>query len=500
MLQSGLSMKNINKSFSGVQILKGVNLDIRPGEVHALLGENGAGKSTLMKILTGIYSSDEGEISKDNKTIIVKNPDDARRQGITMIHQELCLVPEMMVAENIFLGNWPSRGKMKTLDRKTMLQRSQNILDQLNMAVDASETTQKLSVAQQQMVEIARSLSFNADVIIMDEPTSSLTQVEVDGMMKKIKELREQGISIIYISHKMEEIFELCDRVTVMRDGLTVGTRDIAKTTPDELVQLMVGREISQMYTDRKPVGKEVVLEANELTNKYLKEVSFTLKRGEILGIYGLVGAGRTELSRALFGIDPIRKGYVKINDKVVQIKNTGDAIRNGIALVPEDRKQHGLILSQSVKNNMTLPVLWKFIKNLRINKKKEAEIIDQYKDSFSIKMSSVHQLCSRLSGGNQQKVVISKWLASEPTILILDEPTRGIDVGAKSEIYRIITQLAEEGMSIIMISSEMPEILNLSSRIAVMHEGKMTAIIDSNEGSIMSEHLLKYAIGGTAQ
>lgn len=488
-----LEMRHITKKFSGVTVLKDVHLDVEEGEVHALMGENGAGKSTLMKILAGIYACDEGEIEISGKTVSIPDTIAARNQGINFIHQEICLAENMSIAENLYMGMELRKGLF--LDKNRMLEITQEHLDSLGLELQASDQVNTLSIAQKQMVEIARALFFEAKLVVMDEPTSSLTNKEVESLFQQIEELKRKNVAVVYISHRMEEIFRIADRVTVLRDGSFIGTEKICDIDMQKLISMMVGRKISQDRMDM-PMGAEPILQVKNLKNKYLKEVSFELKRGEVLGFAGLVGAGRTELVCAVFGIDPVESGEILLNGKKVVHKSPRDAIRNGIVLVPEDRKRYGLVTSLSVKFNLTLPILYKFIKGISVNQDKEKEIIDKYANKLAIKMSGVDQICAGLSGGNQQKVVISKWLASEPSIIILDEPTRGIDIGAKQDIYNLIKELAEQGLSIILISSELPEILKLSSRIAVMHEGSLEKVFDSAEG-VTQEKIMYYAVGG---
>lgn len=492
-----LKMQGINLSFFGVQVLHDVELSVRPGEVHALLGENGAGKSSLMKILNGAYKADSGTIILDGEKVNITSPKVAKRHGISFMHQEILVVNTMTVAENIFLGEEATKNKLSFLDKKHMLEKTQALLDELGLNLKAEQEVGGLSVAQQQMLEIARALAFEAKIIVMDEPTSSLTEKEVDVLFQQILKIKARGIAVIYISHRLKEIMAICDSYSVLRDGHYVGSNQVAGATNDEIVSMMVGRQIEQMYIEDRLYGEETVLEFRNVCNQYLHNVSFTLKKGEILGFAGLVGAGRTEVARALFGIDPIESGEILINGKTVHIKKPADAIRLGVGLVPEDRKKHGLILMHSVAYNLSLLVLNRFIRGIHVDHQKEAEIVDNYAHSLTIKMSSPAQRCVNLSGGNQQKVVISKWLAADPQILILDEPTRGIDVGAKSDIYHLINRLAKQGIAVIVISSEMPEIINLSSRVVTMYEGNVTGILDTREEELTQERLMWMISGG---
>ena len=489
-------MKDITKAFNRNVVLDGVSISIKPGEVRALMGENGAGKSTLMKILGGIYSADSGAIYMEGKEGSIQSVEDARKHGVSFIHQEITNIPEMTIAENIFLGREP-QNYMKMVDYRRMKREAQSALDALGLGLDAGALIRGLSVAQQQMIEIARAVNEGAKILILDEPTASLSKSETDNLFLQMKRLKEAGVAMIYISHRMEETFKVCDTVTVLRDGSFIGTRNTAETSENELISMMVGREFNNMYGNKRVTGKEVILEVKNLTTDKVKDISFTLKKGEILGFSGLVGAGRTELALALFGIDPIRSGEICMEGRRLNIKKPQDAIRAGIALVPEERKEQGLFLSHSIAANLTFQVLPQFIHHLRINKKREREIVDEFKQKLSIKMASEEQASGELSGGNQQKIVISKWLAAAPKVLIMDEPTRGIDVGAKSEIYKLMHSLAEAGVSIIMISSELPEIINNSSRIVVMREGKITGILDQAETETSQEKIMSYAVGG---
>ena len=449
-----------------------------------------------MKILGGIYSADSGAIYMEGKEVSIQSVEDARKHGVSFIHQEITNIPEMTIAENIFLGREP-QNYMKMVDYRRMKREAQSALDALGLGLDAGALIRGLSVAQQQMIEIARAVNEGAKILILDEPTASLSKSETDNLFLQMKRLKEAGVAMIYISHRMEETFKVCDTVTVLRDGSFIGTRNTAETSENELISMMVGREFNNMYGNKRVTGKEVILEVKNLTTDKVKDISFTLKKGEILGFSGLVGAGRTELALALFGIDPIRSGEICMEGRRLNIKKPQDAIRAGIALGPEERKEQGLFLSHSIAANLTFQVLPQFIHHLRINKKREREIVDEFKQKLSIKMASEEQASGELSGGNQQKIVISKWLAAAPKVLIMDEPTRGIDVGAKSEIYKLMHSLAEAGVSIIMISSELPEIINNSSRIVVMREGKITGILDQAETETSQEKIMSYAVGG---
>ena len=492
-----LQMVDIDKRFYGVHALKNLSFECRKGEVHVLMGENGAGKSTLLKILSGIYQADSGSIYLNGQPVTVKNPIEAKKMGIAIIHQELSMCRNMTIAENIFRGEEFTKPPFGMVDYTGMYKAAQEMLDKMDMDLRSDMMVKTLSVAQQQMVEIAGALSRNAQIVIMDEPTASLTDREVAALFKTVARLKADGVCIIYVSHRMNETFEIGDRVTVMRDGTYIGTKIVKESTSDELVEMMVGRPVHSFYKGKRPVGKEVVLEVKGFTNKKLKDVSFQLRKGEILGFSGLVGAGRTELSRAMFGIDKIESGEMFIEGEKVEIKNSKDAIELGIGLVPEDRKGAGLVLKNTVGFNLTITVVDRFIKGIRVNRKAEEAIIDKYKGKLSIKMTGPDQMCANLSGGNQQKVVISKWLATEPRYLILDEPTRGIDVGAKAEIYELMAKLTDEGISIIFISSDLPEIINLSSRVVIMREGRVVGLIDAHEEELTQVKIMRSATGG---
>jgi ABC-type sugar transport system ATPase subunit len=488
-------MKKINKQFPGVYALQDVDFELEVGEVHALLGENGAGKSTLIKVLGGIYSIDKGEIYIQGKNVSIKDVKDAQKYGISIIHQELVLVPHMTVAENIYLGR-ELIGVLGTIDREAMLIETQKLLDAFDLKIDAGSLINKLTVAQQQMVEIIKAISFNAKILVMDEPTSSLTEKEVEFLFNTIKNLKKNGVGVIYISHRMSELFEISNRVTVLRDGQYIGTKITKDTNKDELISMMVGRELTNYYIRTYNDPGEIVLEVKGLKKLgVLNDISFSVRKGEIVGLAGLMGAGRSEVMKAIFGIDAIDSGEIFINGKKVNIKEPNDAMKHGIALVPESRKTEGLFIIESVKFNTTLKVLDKFIKYLRVNKNIEDNIAEKYVKELSIKTPSTNQIVGNLSGGNQQKVVIAKWLATEPKVLILDEPTRGVDVKAKAEIYSIMNNLVESGVSIIMISSELPEIINMSDRVLVMCNGSITGSLTRQE--LDQEKIMHFATGG---
>ena len=473
-------MNGIHKSFPGVHALDNVHLDLYPGEVHALLGENGAGKSTLIKVLGGIYTKDEGEILIDGKKVEINSVKDAEKYGISIIHQEIVLVPEMSISDNIFLGK--EEGSSFMISRAAMEKKTQELLDSFNMGLKATQLVSSLNIAQQQMVEIIRSTFSEAKIIVMDEPTSSLSDKEVDALFNTIRDLKKQGIGIIYISHRMSELDQIADRVSVYRDGKYIATKTVKDTTVDELITLMVGRQMGNYYNRDYNECKETILEVRNLSNKNVHNVSFELKKGEILGFAGLVGAGRTETMRAIFGMDPKDSGEILIEGKPVNITSSKDALAAGIGLVPESRREEGIFPDQSIKFNETMKVLSEFIKNMRVDAKKETEIAQKYADELSVKAPGLYTLVGNLSGGNQQKVVIASWLAAKPKILIMDEPTRGIDIGAKAEIYAIMNELAKTGVSIIMVSSELPEVIGMSDRVVVMRSGEISAVLDRSE------------------
>lgn len=490
-----LEMKNIEKSFAGVHALKNINFQLRKSEVHALLGGNGAGKSTLIKVLGGIYRPDDGKIILDGNTINIHNVQDARKNGIGIVHQELMLIPQLTVAENIFLGREPTvLGLLK--DGKTIFERSRQMLKALNLAIDEHEVVANLTIAQQQLVEITKSVSFDAKILVMDEPTSSLEGNEVKILFNTIKKLTENGVSIIYISHKMEEIFEISDRVTVIRDGTYIGTEDTANVSVDSLVSMMVGRDINSFFHRTHSPQKEVVLEAIGLTKSgVFNDISFHVRKGEILGFAGLVGAGRSEIMSCVFGIDQFQQGKLLLYGTEIRFKNAQQAIENGVAMVPEDRKKQGLVLGNSVRFNLILPAIRSLVNGPVINGKKADTMVNKYMESLNIVATNAQQLMQNLSGGNQQKVVLGKWLATAPDVLILDEPTRGIDVQSKREIYQIIDDLSGSGMAIIMISSELPEIINMCDRVCVVREGKIEA--ELQKGEMNQETIMRYATGG---
>ncbi len=488
-----LEMNHIRKEFPGVLALKDVSFQLHAGEVHALLGENGAGKSTLIKILGGIYSSDAGEIVIDGNIATINSVQDAQKYGISVIHQELVLVPHMTVAENIYLGREPLLRKSRFVDFREMNEAAKQILDSFELDIKPENEVSDLTIAQQQMVEIIKALSFNAKILVMDEPTSSLSEKDVDFLFENIQKLKKANVGIIYISHRMSELKQIADKITVIRDGEYIGTRDSTTTTNDELIAMMVGRQLTNYYTRTFGNPAEKVLEVKNLSaGKLLKDVSFHLNSGEILGFAGLVGAGRSEVMRCIFGVDPIDSGEIFVNGEKVSINNPQEATRMGIALVPESRKKEALFPDQSVMFNITIKSLDDFIRGVRVNHGKEESISTEFVDKMAIKTPTLDQIVANLSGGNQQKVVIGRWLATSPKILIMDEPTRGVDVGAKAEIYAIMNELVKEGVAIIMISSELPEVINMSDRVVVMSNGRITGRL-SREG-LTQEKIMHYA------
>ena len=480
-----LTMKDIDKSFPGVHALDHVNFEVKRGEVHALMGENGAGKSTLMKVLTGIYQKDSGSITYKGKETEFHNTREAQDAGVVIVHQELNMVGDLTVAQNIFIGREPKKGF--SIDDKKMIEDSKKLFQELNIEINPKEKMNNLTVGKQQMCEIAKAISHKAEVIIFDEPSAALTEKEIADLFEIIRDLRKKGLGIVYISHRMDEIKTITDRVTVMRDGGYVGTLITKDSTKEDIINMMVGRVI---YEDPKqesavPADAPVVLKVEHLNaGKMVQDVSFELHKGEILGFSGLMGAGRTETARALFGADPIDSGDIYINGKKVTIKSPQDAVKYGIGYLSEDRKRYGIVVQKSVAENTTMATLEKFMSGPFINKKKENKIAQEYVEQLATKTPGTDQLVVNLSGGNQQKVVIAKWLTRDCDILIFDEPTRGIDVGAKNEIYKLMNQLAAEGKAIIMISSEMTEILRMSDRIVVMCEGKKTGELDISEAT----------------
>ena len=485
-------MRGISKSFPGVKALDNVGFSVAEGEIRALVGENGAGKSTLMKILNGNYKKDTGAILIDGVEVDITNPQVADANGITIIFQELNLVDELSIAENIFAGRLAKKGKL--VNWKELNAKAKEILAKVSFDTDPTRLVGTLTVAEKQMVEIAKALSRNSRIILMDEPSATLTKKELDALFDIIRDLKKSGIAVIYISHRMEEIFEICETVTVMRDGQIIGTRDVDKVSSDELVEMMVGREVNSAYPKRNvEIGEEVMRVENLCRKDRDQNVAFSLRKGEVLGIAGLVGAGRTEIMRAIFGVDYIKSLDVYIRGEKVKITDPASAKKHGIAFLTEDRKVEGLTLDFTVKSNVVSANLKSIVKGLFTDTKQENKIADEYIEKIRIKTPTRNQKVGNLSGGNQQKVVVSKWLNTDPDILIMDEPTRGIDVGAKREIYEIINDLAAQGKSIILISSELPEVLGMSDRVLVMKDDAIVAELTGDD--IIAVEVMRHAL-----
>lgn len=488
-----LEMNGIKKSFPGVKALDNVHLRVRKGTVHALMGENGAGKSTLMKILMGIYNKDEGKILFKGESLDGLGIRETLDKGISMIHQELSYVPHRTVAENIFLGREPMKGVF--IDEKALYRQTQELLDELDMDVNPRALMVDLTTAYAQMTEIAKAIACNSDLIIMDEPTSAITEKEAQNLFKIIDKLKKRGVSIIYITHKLDEVFQITDEATVLRDGQYIGTELAKNLTTEKLIAMMVGREITEIFPKTFNRIKEVVLSVKNLSKDGVFEnISFDLRRGEILGFAGLMGAGRSEVMEAIFGVNPADSGEIFINDKKVEIRSSSDAINHGIGFLTEDRKVTGCFLPLNVMDNMIMSNIKEFRKGLLLSDKDIFEGCKKYKEMLNIKTPNIKEVINNLSGGNQQKVLLARWLMIGPDILILDEPTKGIDVGAKSEIHKLMCKLTAMGKSIIMVSSEMPEILGMSDRVVVMYEGKLTGILDRKDAT--QEVVMTYATG----
>ncbi|MCF8887999.1 sugar ABC transporter ATP-binding protein [Priestia megaterium] len=490
-----IAMRGIHKAFGANRVLRGVDFELHEGEVHALMGENGAGKSTLMNILTGLHKKDEGQILIDGKETYFQNPKEAEQNGVTFIHQELNVWPEMTVLENLFIGKELKTplGFLKTKEMKALAKKQ---FEKLAVTIPLDQEAGLCSVGQQQMIEIAKALMTNAKVIIMDEPTAALTEREIQKLFDVINALRKQGVSIVYISHRMEEIFAICDSITVMRDGQTVDKKPIPETSFDDVVRKMVGRELTDRFPARTSPKGDVVFEAKGLERKgAFQDVHFSVRSGEIVGVAGLMGAGRTEIMRAIFGLDPLEKGEIILNGKRVSITKPDQAIKLGLGFITEDRKTEGLVLDFSIRENIALPSLFSFSPKGFIEQKSEQQFVDLLIKRLTIKTESSETSAGNLSGGNQQKVVIAKWIGIGPKVLILDEPTRGVDVGAKREIYQLMNELTDRGVAIIMVSSELPEVLGMSDRILVVHEGKITGELTSEEAT--QEKIMTFATGG---
>ncbi len=489
-----LSVSGLTKTFSGIKALDNVRLAVKKGEVHALMGENGAGKSTFMKLLIGLLAPDAGEIIFDGKTLKTSNVKEILKQGISMIHQEILVIPELTVAQNIFLGRETNSSLFGWLDDRNITRKAGELLKQMGLTIRPMVKMKYLSVAEMQMVEIAKAISNDAKIIIMDEPTSALSDKEVATLFRIIGDLTKKGVAIIYISHKMDEIFNIADTITVLRDGKYIVTKPASEFDANTLITLMVGREIDTLFpTNFSPKGPEILSVKNLCTIGKFSDINFAVHAGEVLGIAGLMGAGRTEIARAIFGLDRTDSGEIHINGKKVQIKSPHEAIRHGIGYVSEDRKKLGFIPRLSVKHNITLASLSTLANGLFIQSEREAEIATTMMADLKIKASSPNQQVIYLSGGNQQKVVIARVLLSKPALVILDEPTRGIDVGAKAEIYRLINQLTANGIAIIMISSELPEIVGMSDRVLVLSKGKQTAML--SRAAATQETIMQYAM-----
>ncbi|QIZ05466.1 sugar ABC transporter ATP-binding protein [Priestia megaterium] len=492
-----IEMKGISKSFSGNRVLDQVDFQLLRGEIHALMGENGAGKSTLIKILTGIYERDAGKVFIKGKEVHFKNPKEAEQTGIAVIHQELNIIPYLTVYENMFLGKELTVGRFGITKDKEMKRKTKEYLNRLGIEIDPNTEAGNLSVGQQQMIEIARAVAANTEVLIMDEPTAALTDREIEALFKVISSLKEQGVGIVYISHRMEEIFQICDRISVLRDGQFIDSKEVAKTNFDEIVKLMVGRQLGERFPERDTVVGQERFKVENLTSKgAFENISFSVHQGEIVGVAGLMGAGRSEIMQAIFGYRYVDGGKMFIDGKEVSIKSPYEAIQAGIAFVTEDRKSQGLILELSVRENFSITTLDKISTKSVISTKTEMNMVDEMIEKLHVKTSGREISVKSLSGGNQQKIVIGKWLGINPKILILDEPTRGVDVGAKKEIYQLMNDLTKQGVSIIMVSSELPEILGMSDRVLVIHEGKLAAELNKSEAT--QENIMQSATGGS--
>ena len=487
-----VQMQGITKEFPGVVALNGVDFNLKRGEVHALVGENGAGKSTLIKILSGAYEMDRGEIRINGQKVNISSPRHSQELGISVIYQEFNLVPYLSVAENIFLGR-ESMSNGVFINNKENRAKAQELLDRLELEISIDDTVADLGVAQQQMVEVAKALSMQASIIVMDEPTSALGNREIEQLFRTIEKMKSEGISIIYISHRLEELWQIADRVTVLRDGQFITTSDMETMDKDQLIKYMVGRDLTEQFPERNVSLGEEILRVENLSKKgVLENISFNLRKGEVVGFAGLVGSGRTELMRCLFGADRFEQGKIYLEGREIEIKSPRDAIGHGIGFITEDRQRQGLMLVRPVKENITVTALDRVISNLLIDHSEERRIAEDLVDKLRIRTPGLEQEVRYLSGGNQQKVVISKWLLEKAKILIFDEPTRGIDVGAKKEVYSLINELVGQGVGVIMVSSELPEILGMSDRIYVMSEGRITGELGSQEAT--QEKILQYA------
>jgi len=484
----------ISKQFGAVQALRNVNLSLYPGEVHALVGENGAGKSTLVKTLAGVHRPDAGGMRVGGEVVELRSPTQAQALGIAVVQQEPMLFPDLDVAENVFMGRHP-RDRFGRVDWKSMYREVDQLLASLDVALSSHTPVQGLSVAEQQLVEIAKALSLQARILVLDEPTAALSAHEVEELFDIVKQLRERGVAILFVSHRLEEVFQIADRLAVLRDGAHIITAPVSEMNTEEIIKHMVGRELSNLFPKGEAEIGEVVLEVRHLTRPgVFADVSFQLRLGEILGFAGLVGAGRTEVARVLFGIDQAESGEIWLKGKQVRIRSPQQAMDYGIAYVPEDRHQHGLVMNFSIASNVTLPILKQVSRLGLVDPRQEQKIAGEYSSQLRVRSAGVEQLVSALSGGNQQKVVLSKWLATNPSVLILDEPTRGIDVGAKAEVHRIISELAARGLAIILISSELPEVLAMSDQVIVLHEGRVNGTFARSEAT---QELVMFAATG---
>ena len=491
-----VEMKGIDKSFGTNQVLKNVEFSLRDGEIHALMGENGSGKSTMMKILTGVYTRDAGKVFVDGKEVVYNNPQEAEKAGIVFIYQELNVLFDMTVEENMFMGK-EIVGPFGICDKAAMRKQAQDVMDKLGVNIPVDAVMSDLSVGQQQMVEIAKALMVDAKVLIMDEPTAALTQSETRTLFEVVKGLRAKGVSIVYISHRMEELFELCDRISILRDGEYVGTRDMKTVTMEEIVQMMIGREIGERFPKREhKIGEEIFRVENLNHPKLFKDVNFNVRAGEVLGVAGLMGAGRTEIMHAIFGNMPNVTGKVFIDGKEVSIANPRQAIQAGIGFITEDRKVEGLLLEKSICENIEIANLDRISESNVVSFAKSNELAQAGIDDFKIRCFGTDHECVNLSGGNQQKVVLAKWIYTNPKILILDEPTRGVDIGAKKEIYNVINDMAAKGVAVIMVSSELPEVLGMADRVMVIHDGQVAGIIDGAEAD--QQKVMTLATGGS--
>jgi len=488
-----LEVQNISKAFPGTQALREVSRSFRPGEIHAVVGENGAGKSTLMLIIAGVHQRDAGTILLDGQAIEPQNPHHAQELGISIVYQELSMAANLTVAENIFINRQPTNW-LGLIDKTRMNREAEKWLGILDIAVPPDTLIRDLNIATIQMVEIVGAISRNARVLLMDEPTSALTERETQKLFESLRQLKQEGITIIYISHKLEEVFEIADRLTVLKDGSVVGSLDTAEATRDRVVSMMVGRELSSLYPSKDGQAEDVVMEVEHLTGRSFRDVSFALHRGEILGIAGLAGSGRTSVCRTIFGASPKESGQVRIAGQPAQISSPQDAIQYGIGFVPEDRKSQGLFLPMSVRENMVATNLRACSGQVFMDPKKENALAEDMVEQLQVKTPTIAQKLLNLSGGNQQKVLLGKWLALKPRILLISEPTRGIDVGAKAEIHALLRQMARQGVGIVMVSSELPEILGMSDRVLVMHEGELMGVVSGDD--MTEEKIMTYASG----